>query len=267
MDKIEEILSNVLELQSMPIVFFEALDNIQDPRVNAMRLSDIISKDMALTAKILRLVNSAYYGFSKEITQVNNAIALLGFRVVRNMIMMMALKPMMVSLNGRALWEHSVRCAYAAQFIAEKTLDTPVEEVFTIGVLHDIGRSLFQIYDPKGAEEIDRLSHMGVDKMLVEEDIFGIDHTIVGEAFAIKEKLPHIISHAIRYHHDPLNPKAPEIAKVIYLAEMITQPFPKDLNALIDPEMLKKTGLDIGDPLAIREDIFEKTDRLIQALA
>jgi putative nucleotidyltransferase with HDIG domain len=263
---VEEILSSVLELQSMPAVFFEALDNIQNPQVNAMKMSNIISKDMALTAQILRLVNSAYYGFPKEISQVNNAIALLGFRAIRNMIMMMAMKPMMLSQSGMLLWEHSIRCAYMAQHIAEKTMDTPAEEIFTIGILHDIGRSLFQIYDPANAAEIDRLGAMGVDPLLVEEDSFGVDHTVVGQAYVEKENLPPIIGDAIRYHHDPFNEKAPSIAKVIYLAEMLSQPNPKD--TLVDEEIYKKLGFDIPfEKLpSIREEIFEKTEIIIQVI-
>ena len=109
MDKTEKILSNVLELQSMPTVFLEALDNIQNPNVNAMKLSNILSKDMALTTKLLRLVNSPYYGFAQKITQVNNAVALLGFRAVKDIIMMMALKPMMLSQKGKELFSGQER--------------------------------------------------------------------------------------------------------------------------------------------------------------
>lgn len=262
MNTTEKILANVLELQSMPTVFLEALDNIQDPKVNAIKLSNIVSKDMALTTKLLRFVNSPYYGFAREITQVNNAIALLGFRAVRDIIMMMAMKPMMLSQSGKDLWEHSIRCAYASQLLAESIMDTPADEVFTIGFLHDIGRVLFQLYDLESFEEVARLEKMGVDKLVVEEDIFGVDHTLVGEAFAIKESLPPIISKSIRYHHDPTNEEAPYIAKVIYLAEMITQ---SELKAL-DEGFLTELEIQIDDLQRLREEIFEKTDIMIEAL-
>lgn len=263
-NNIEKILSNVLELQSMPTVFLDALDNIQNPNVNAMKISNIISKDIALTTKILRLVNSAYYGFPQEITQVNNAIALLGFRTVKDIIMIMALKPMMLSQSGKELWEHSIRCAYAAQLLAESLMDTPAEEVFTVGLLHDIGRVLFQIYDAESFEEVSRLSDLGIDKLLVEEDIFGVNHTLAGEAFAIKENLPPIISSTIRYHHDPFNENAPMMSKVIYMVEMLIQKNPK--TPIIENEVLEKLGFEIEDIDALREEIFEKTDIVISAL-
>lgn len=262
MNTTEKILANVLELQSMPTVFLEALDNIQDPKVNAIKLSTTVSKDMALTTKLLRFVNSPYYGFAREITQVNNAIALLGFRAVRDIIMMMAMKPMMLSQSGKDLWEHSIRCAYAAQLLAESVLDTPADEVFTIGFLHDIGRVLFQLYDLESFEEIARLEKMGVDKLLVEEDIFGVNHTLVGEAFAIKESLPPIISKSIRYHHDPMNEEAPYMAKVIYLAEILTQPQLKTPDEML----LQDLELKIEDLEQLREEIFEKTAIMIEAL-
>lgn len=264
MDNVEKILSNVLELQSMPTVFLEALDNIQDPNVNAMKISNIISKDIALTTKLLRLVNSAYYGFPQEITQVNNAIALLGFRTVKDIIMMMALKPMMSSQSGKELWEHSIRCAYASQLLAESIMDIPAEEVFTIGLLHDIGRVLFQLYDIESFDEVSRLSEMGIDKLVVEEDVFGVDHTLVGEAFAIKENLPPIISSTIRYHHNPLDENAPVLSKIVYLAEMITQKKPK--SPILENSFLEQLGIEIEDLDELRAEIFEKTDIVINAL-
>lgn len=264
MEKVQKILTKVVELQSMPTVFLEALDSIQDPKVNAIKLSGIISKDMALTTKLLRVVNSPYYGFAQEITQVNNAIALLGFRAVKDIIMMMALKPMMVSQSGKELWEHSLRCAYASQYFAETIMEVSADEVFTIGFLHDIGRVLFQLYDLEGFEEVARLSKLGIDQMIVEEDIFGADHTIVGEAFAQRENLPPIISKSIRYHHDPMNEEAPYLAKIIYLAEMLTQSEAKD--PLIPAEFLEQLELQIDDQTALREEIFEKTDLIINVL-
>jgi len=260
-NNVEKILSNVLELQSMPTVFLEALDNIQNPNVNAMKISNIISKDMALTTKILRLVNSAYYGFPQEITQVNNAIALLGFRTVKDIIMIMALKPMMLSQSGKELWEHSIRCAYAAQILAENHTDAPTDEIFTIGLLHDIGRVLFQMYDAQSTDEVSRLWDMGVNKLLVEEDLFGVNHAVVGEAFAIKEGLPPVISSAIRYHHEPLDENAPFVAKIIYLAEILTQKNQKNFGI-----SLSELGFQIENPEGLREEIFEKTDIVINAL-
>lgn len=261
MGKVQKILSKILELQSMPTVFLEALESIQDPKINAIKLSNIISKDMALTTKLLKLVNSPYYGFAQEITQVNNAIALLGFRTVRDIIMMMALKPMMLSQSGKDLWEHSLRCAYASRYFAESIMEVSADEVFTIGFLHDIGRVLFQLYDLEGFEEVSRLANLGVDQMIVEEDIFGANHTIVGEAFANRENLPPIIGKTIRYHHNPFDEEAPYLAKIIYLAEIITQPELK-----FDKSEFEQLEIVIEDIDALREEIFEKTDTVINSL-
>lgn len=264
MDKIEEILSHVEELQSMPTVFLEALENINDPQVNAMKLSNIVSKDMALTTKLLRFVNSAFYGFEKEITQVNNAIAMLGFQMVKDIILMMAMKPMMTSQGGKDLWEHSIRCAYTSQMLAESILDSPAEEVFTIGLLHDIGRAIIQIYSNEDFEEIERLRKMGVDKLLIEDDLIGVTHPELGEAFAQKENLPEVISASIRHHHDPFVPGAPGMARIIYLAEMLIQ---KDTKTeLITPEILEKLEIEIEDVDSLRQEIFEKTDLVLGVL-
>jgi len=266
MDNVQKILANVIELQSMPTVFLEALDSIQDPKINAIKLSSIISKDMALTTKLLRLVNSPYYGFAKEITQVNNAVALLGFRTVKDIIMMMALKPMMLSQNGKDLWEHSLRCAYAAQFFAENIIEVAADEVFTIGFLHDIGRVLFQLYDMESFDEVSRLSKLGIDQLIVEEDIFGADHTVVGEAFVIRENLPPIIAKSIRYHHNPTDENAPYLSKIIYLAEMLTQPEPKDPTMPIPLEFLEQFEIKIDNQEDLRKEVFEKTDVIISSL-
>jgi len=264
MDKIEEILAHVEELQSMPTIFLEALESINDPQVNAIKLSTIVSKDMALTTKLLRFVNSAFYGFQKEITQVNNAIAMLGFQMVKDIILMMAMKPMMTSKGGKDLWEHSIRCAYTSQMLAESILDTPAEEVFTIGLLHDIGRAIIQIYSPEDFDEIERLRKMGVDKLLVEDDLIGVTHLELGEAFAQKENLPEVISASIRHHHDPFIKGAPSMARIIYLAEMLIQ---KDIKKEpLTEEVIEKLGIEIEDVDALRKEIFEKTDAVLGIL-
>lgn len=261
----DKILGNITEIHSMPLVFLEALESIKDPKVNAMKLSNIISKDIALTTKLLNLVNSAYYGFPKQITKVENAIALLGLKTVRNIIMGMALKPMMLSQRGKDLWMHSMRCAFATQFLSESYDNINPEEAFIVGLLHDIGRVLFQMYDPKAFDEVNRLVKLGAYKLDAEEQVFGVNHTVMGEAFAKDKNLPSMITSSIKQHHTPHEVVSSEITSIVYVAERLTQDpvqYP-----ILDPDIMDMLDMHIENPMELREEIFEKSELIISTLS
>ena len=116
-----KLLEQIKELPAMPNVIVKALGIMKDDNSGTKELSDIMAYDQALTTQVLKLVNSAYYGFAQEITSVNKALALLGMTQTRNIIIAVAMKPMLTSQGGRDMWKHSLKCGVAAEYLASKT--------------------------------------------------------------------------------------------------------------------------------------------------
>ena len=117
---VQQVLEKIKDIPAMPNVIVKALGIIKDENSGIKELGDMISYDQALTSQVLKLVNSAYYGFAQEITSVTKALALLGMTQTKNIIIAVAMKPMLTSQGGKEMWKHSLRCAVACEYLANK---------------------------------------------------------------------------------------------------------------------------------------------------
>jgi len=262
--KVIEVMENLPELPSMPTVVGEALSLLDDPKTDVKQLAEVISKDISMTTQILKLVNSAYYGFPQQITSISKAMALLGFDKVRSLILSVAVKPMMMSYSGKALWNHSIRCAVGCQHISKSLDYGDPDEAFVMGLLHDIGKTVMQIYNKKAYLEIEKLVNIGADVLDAESTFYGFTHTEMGRALVEKWKLPLIIGLSAQYHHNPLNSGEAVSASIVYVADRITQEqlkFP-----IFDSEIIDSFDYEVQDPEALREEIFEHSQPIIDAL-
>ena len=260
-----EVIDNLDELPSMPSVVGQALNLIDDPKANINQLADIISKDISMTTQILKLVNSAYYGFPSQIASINKAMALLGLDKVRSLILSVAVKPMMMSYSGKALWNHSLRCAVGAQHISKSLDYGDPDEAFIMGLLHDIGKTIMQIHNKKAYPEIEKLVNIGADVLDAERTFYGYTHTEMGKALVEKWKLPLIIGITAQHHHNPLNSEETVSASIVYVADRITQEQLK--YPIFDQEIIDSFDYEIPNPEALREEIFELSQPIIEALS
>ena len=121
MDKTIELVNAVKDIQAMPSVIVKVLNVMKKPTVSMKELGDIVIYDQSLTIKILALVNSAYYGFSQQISSINIALSLLGMIKVKNIIVAVAMKPMMSGAGDKELWKHSIKVAAGCEYLAKLT--------------------------------------------------------------------------------------------------------------------------------------------------
>ena len=135
-----ELIETMKDLPAMPTVIVKALGIIKNDSSGTKELGEIMAYDQALTSQVLKLVNSAYYGFAQEITSINKALALLGMNQTRNIIIAVAMKPMLTSQGGKELWKHALKTGVACEHIASETDAADAGDAFTIGFLHDIGK-------------------------------------------------------------------------------------------------------------------------------
>lgn len=258
-----KLLDQIKELPAMPNVIVKALGVIKDDNSGTKELSDIMSYDQALTSQVLKLVNSAYYGFAQEITSVNKALALLGMTQTRNIIIAVAMKPMLTSQGGRDMWKHSLRSGVAAEYLANKTGVVDSADAFTIGFLHDIGKILLNIADTMTYQKVRTMVKNGMEIIDAENELFETNHADLGFLLAKKWKLSVLLANCIKYHHDPLSSSMPQVSTLAYAANKISHDEPD----LFDEELIKEQlGLEVSQLMQYRDEVIEKSNALFATL-
>ena len=213
-----EKLDDVIDLPSLPEIVTKLSEAVDDQNTSAADLANIMADDPAITAKILRLVNSAYYGRTssgREITSVSYAIARMGFREVKNVVFSLSVfnlfqsKSAVIDLKG--FWHHSVSVAISTRVILDFVVASLGESVavdgdslHVTGLLHDIGILVLNQYfrdDFEKAFAISREGEMPLHE--AERKVLGIDHAAVGAYVARHWKLPANVVRGIEFHHEP----------------------------------------------------------------
>ncbi|MCS7299395.1 MAG: HDOD domain-containing protein [Spirochaetia bacterium] len=203
----------------LPFVVNTLLNELDNPDVDIKKIEEIIEKDTLLVTKVLRMANSAYYGFPRSIATVKEAIIVLGFNTIRSIVLAISIKSVMnVDVSGywmgsmKGLWEHSLLTAGGARVIAKKLKLQDPERYFVAGLLHDIGKIILSsIAKEYKVQFLKNFLFYNKTISQSEEEIIGISHNMVGYLLANYWNLPQFIAEVILYHDDPS--KAPEIIR------------------------------------------------------
>ncbi len=180
---------------------------LSDESASAQALADVLTRDTALSARCLRLANSAYFGLPEPVADVRAACVVLGFETIRGIAVGVAALDGLAragrgALEPEAFWRHSVGTAHAAQTLARKIGIPECGTAFCAGILHDIGRLALAATARADFARLD-LSEEGAPLREQEEELFGASHDEVGGWIAERWKLPAPLSEAIRGHHGP----------------------------------------------------------------
>ncbi len=194
------------DLPSMPIVATKVMELLADPEATSQDLNRIIAADAAITAKILKICNSSFYGLSKEITSLTQAITHLGFNAIKSLVIVSSTKNVFKSsgLAEKALWEHSIGCAVAANMLARENKFGYYEEYFIGGLLHDIGKVVLYKMFPEKYQEIMKSVYNDPELCSVDTEICllnGFNHPAVGSLVIGKWKLSKVLNEAVENHH------------------------------------------------------------------
>lgn len=262
---VAEIINKLQNIPTMPTILSEALNTIENPKASVNKLADIISKDIALSTEILKLVNSTYYGFPGQITSIERAMALLGFNAIKSLILSVVVKPMVLTHSGKLLWEHSIRCAVACQLMSKSLGFGDPEGAFVMGLLHDIGKIVQEIDNKEAVKEINKLVDQGTDILEAEAKYFGYTHVDAGKELAKQWKLPMIVITAISYHHNPLDSQSKMLSSLVYVANRISREHLQ--YPILDPDIADSFDFEIPDAIELREKVFESSSYIISALS
>lgn len=207
---IEEIVARTTDLPTMPAAALAVMREAESATGTASSVAHHIAQDQALAARVLRLSNSAYYGLSGEITDLQESVVVLGMRSVRNLAMVAATYPWMTKplkgycLGPKEMWTHSFGVAIAAQHLARRSKITDPDVAFTAGLLHNLGKVALSIWlENKIPVLISMANKEGLTFDAIERKVLGFDHAEVGEFLGKRWNLPKPLLAAIRYHHCP----------------------------------------------------------------
>ncbi|MEA3428723.1 MAG: HDOD domain-containing protein [Thermodesulfobacteriota bacterium] len=206
--KVDRIINSIGKLPTLPTVYIRLshLLNVQDSSIKM--ISNIISEDPAIAAMVLRSVNSAAYGFYNKIGDLQHAIAILGLDEIKNLVLAASMYKIVKkfksssAFNVQEFWKHSIGCAILAKVLAETAYLKNPEDVFTGGLLHDIGKLIHAAYLREEFDDVvTNVMETGSQMSESEKKILGFDHAQTGSALAEKWRLPQKIVNMIAHHH------------------------------------------------------------------
>ena len=237
---------------------------------SAADLAAIIEKDASVTARILKVINSAYYGLSGHVSTVSHAVPLLGVQVVRNIVLTFSVLDVFEQSGKgggefRKLWEHSFATAAASRLIARQMGYPDVEEALVAGLLHDIGTLVLAKHDVEEWRRAVRESEEKREGLSdVEQRTLGITHAEIGALLAEKWQLPEILTLPIRYHHHDAPPaemsrQARILTDIVHVADLMcrvfTLPVSHEQILAFRAEARARLRLDDDTLIAILKDV------------
>jgi putative nucleotidyltransferase with HDIG domain len=222
-NELERIVSSLDKIPTLPVIYSKLGKLLQSPDATIQAVSNIISEDQVIAAKVLKFVNSAFYGFPQRIGSLQRAIVILGFNTIKNLVFATSVFDMFrgvettSNFDKKNFWKHCIGCAVASRVLAEAADLRNPDEVFTGGLLHDIGKLVVAVQFPeKFSAVINEVQASGISMVEAERKIFGFDHTQVGSALAVQWRFPMETANMIGSHHlaEGAAPQRKDIAAV-----------------------------------------------------
>ena len=265
MHDLNNLINTLNEVPAMPNVIMHALNVVKDPESSAKELAKIISYDQSLSTKVLTLVNSAYYGFAQQVTSISRAISLIGMSKAKNIILTVAMRPMLISQGDKELWKHSIMAAVGCEHMAKYLKIMDADEAFVIGFLHDLGKMVLMIKDAKLYEKVKETAINKSNILEIERLYFETDHCQMGSLLAKKWQLPLLVNNTIKYHHMPDLSSMLVPCSLVYLVDaLVKDDFDFDN---LDENIIKNLNIKIDQPEILRESIKAKALILLNELS
>jgi len=281
-DVVKVIIKGIEDLPPLPEIVQKILGVVNDEDAGAKDLARIINSEPSLTAKILKITNSSFYGLKQHVTTISHAVVILGFNEVKNLVLGYSIFSNLLGgkeeerKTGLGFWRHNITCGVASRMFGERLGYKNPEELFVVGLLHDIGKKIFWDYFTDRYREV---VHEALKKRRThyeeERESLGLTHAEVGFWLAEQWNLPVIIRDGIRFHHTPSlakrssNPYAPALVSIVCYADTLSKllgigdagdPFVKDVQPPGRLEELDLKGLAaLGEEIVSQVKVFEQS--------
>lgn len=269
---LEAIVEAVNDLPALPGVVVRVMELTEDANATIYDINQVLNQDQAMTAKVLKMANSAFYGFPRRISTVTDATIFLGFKTIRSIVLAASISDMLSQeLEGYALapgelWRHSQCTAMASREIAKKTGGITPDLAYTAALLHDIGKLVLNRDMKEAYQDIVKMADADKVSFIEAEDrILGFNHAVVGARIAEKWSLPAELVEAIEKHHNPdkaeINPK---LIATVHLADVlcVSMGIGMGIDGLLNPvseyamQTINFTENDLEEIVSTLADVF-----------
>jgi HD-like signal output (HDOD) protein len=227
-----EIVAWVGDLPPMPHVASRAITMVENPDTTAQELTEVLQSDTALAARVLKIANSAMFSRQREITTLNQAIMIIGFKALKGIIVAATLRQINKSFGNleKLIWENSMCTAMSSTVVCRRLKKRYHEEIFLLGLLHSLGQVVFLAQKDTAKDYLEvlkRVENDDLDYASAEQDIFGFAHPLIGALVAKKWNFSPETCQVILHYRDPLETESPETeleekTAVVQLGDMIS---------------------------------------------
>jgi putative nucleotidyltransferase with HDIG domain len=206
---LKRIMQEVEAFPGMPATAAKLLPLLDNPDSTPSEVENIVKYDPGLTANILKLTNSAYFGIPTKVSSIKQAVILLGWKRLMQVVTTICMSPLMkkavpgYDLRGGELWRHSIAVSVAAELLVKALKIPDADEVFTAGLLHDVGKLILGSFVKKDLEQIQAMVTKGISFDVAESMVLGTNHAEVGGQILHKWSFPADLVNAVQWHHDP----------------------------------------------------------------
>jgi len=222
-----KVVQQEMELASLPNIFFQISESLKNPRSSAAYVAEVISKDVALSAKLLKMVNTPFYGFPSKIDTLSRAVTIVGTNQLTNLALGVSVITAFDNIPEefftlKEFWMHSVTCGILARLLASKVGLPGDEKFFVAGLLHDIGRLVMLKNHPQASTEVLRPAKVGRRGLVeVERSVWGCTHAEIGGRMLKSWRLPAFLEVLVHHHHNPMEASMIKEAAVVHVADFI----------------------------------------------
>lgn len=249
-----DLVSRELQLASLPDVYYRIMEVINSTRSSASHIAEAVGKDTSLLSRLLRLVNSAFYGFPSKIETVTRAVAIIGTKELSTLALGVAAVQYFNDIPSeyvdmKSFWRHSVACGVYARLMASEKVGVSEERLFVSGLLHDLGKLvLFRQIPLSARNAIETASSKKISLYEAEREMLGFDHAHLGALLLREWKIPAPLENAVRFHHSPLSSSSPLEPAILAAADALTMASGfngsgSTVMPLISPQIWAETGL------------------------
>ncbi len=252
-----QITADIHRLESLPAIVVQALDQLSQPDVNLRQVSEVIGQDSVITARMMSIANSVYYRRGAAVHRLSDALVRLGISMVKEVLLTASVIGIMdrplnaYQLDRGQIFRHSLATAIGARLIAQRVNYPYREEAYIAGLLHDIGKLIFDRYlQDRYTEVIEHATTNEVAFVDAEAHILGYDHAQIGGLVIAAWDLPARFVEAVATHHSPSTAKDfPELAYIVHLANAFTLSLGLDVGGdglmmMVDAEAITRLSLD-----------------------
>jgi putative nucleotidyltransferase with HDIG domain len=277
--KFNQILSKVKAFPIMPEAGAKMLTLLEEPDTEISEIEEILRYDPGLTANILKLANSAYFGIPSKIGSLKQAVIVLGFKRLVQLVVASCVSAVMdksvpgYDLPAGDLWRHSIAVSIAAEALVKDKKIIGAEDIFTPALLHDVGKLVLGAFVKDELEAIESIAAKGIPFVIAENMILGTDHAEIGAQILAHWNLPSDVINAVRWHHDPDSSEASSTQMdVVYLSNLLCQTTVASGQAggqaiELSSTVIERLGIQLNQFEAISDKVSRWVNELSDALA